>query len=48
MWVYIPTEPGLFTVGFYDPDGEWHPDVDYNSREEAAKRVAFLNGGAAS
>lgn len=33
-----------FTVGFYDPKGEWHPESDYASREEAAKRVAWLNG----
>lgn len=44
-WVYIRTEPGLFTVGFYDPTGKWHPDSDYNDREEAAARVNYLNGG---
>ncbi len=44
MYVYIKSEPGLWTVGFYDPNGKWHPDSDYNSQEEAAKRVAWLNG----
>lgn len=44
-WVYIRSEPGLWTVGFYDPEGKWHPDSDYNDREEAAKRVHYLNGG---
>ena len=24
-WVYIRTEPGLWTVGFYDPDGDCIP-----------------------
>ena len=45
MYVYIKSEPGLYTVGFYSPDGKWHPESDYNDREEAAKRVHFLNGG---
>lgn len=44
-WVYIRSEPGLWTVGFYDPDGKWHPDSDYNDTEQAAKRVHYLNGG---
>lgn len=42
-WVYIRSEPGLFTVGFYAPDGTWHTDGDYG-REEAAERAAHLNG----
>ena len=37
----------LWTVGFYSPDGTWHPESDYGSREEAADRVAWLNGSAA-
>ena len=46
MYVYIQTEPKLWTVGFYGPDGEWHNDSDYgySDREEAAERVAYLNG----
>lgn len=44
-WVYIRSEPGLWTVGFYDPEGRWHADSDYEDREEAAKRCAYLNGG---
>lgn len=44
-WVYITSEPGLLTVGFYDPNGKWHPDSDATTREEAAKRVHYLNGG---
>lgn len=45
MYVYIQSEPNLWTVGFYSPVGDWNPDSDHDIREEAAKRVAFLNGG---
>lgn len=46
MYVYIESEHNLWTVGFYGPDGKWHSDSDYDVREEAVKRVAYLNGGA--
>jgi hypothetical protein len=45
MWVYIRSEPGLWTVGFYDPQGNWNPESDWGSTEDAARRVNFLNGG---
>jgi len=45
MWVYIKSEPSLYTVGFYGPDNEWQPESDWNTREEAAQRVNYLNGG---
>ena len=45
MWVYIQSEPNLFTVGFYSPDGMWHADSDYPVQEWAANRVHWLNGG---
>jgi len=45
MWVYINSEPELWTVGFYSPDGKWHPDSDWGTREEAAARAHYLNGG---
>ena len=44
MYVYIRSEPNLYTVGFYSPDGKWNPESDWNDREEAAKRVSYLNG----
>ena len=44
-YVYIESEKGLWTVGFYDPKGKWHPESDHDVREEAAKRVSYLNGG---
>lgn len=45
IWVYIQTERRLWTVGFYSPSGEFHPDSDHDNREDAAKRVHYLNGG---
>lgn len=45
VWVYIRSEPGLWTVGFYAPDGTWNTDSDHNNRDDAAARVHYLNGG---
>lgn len=45
MWVFIQSEPGLWTVGFYDPEGKWQPESDHASKQSAAARVNFLNGG---
>ena len=43
-WVYLKSEPRLFTVGFYKPDGKWEPESDHSSAEQAASRVNYLNG----
>ena len=43
-WVYIQSEPKLYTVGFFAPDETWHTDSDWSFKEDAAKRVSFLNG----
>ncbi len=49
MYVYIESEHNLegslYTVGFYSPDGKWHPESDYESKEKASERVHYLNGG---
>jgi hypothetical protein len=45
IWVYITSEPNLYTVGFYDPSGKWHTDSDHSTRQEAGDRVHYLNGG---
>jgi len=57
MYVYIESESAketgshpLFTVGFHDPEngGKFVPESDHggeDGREEAAARVAYLNGG---
>lgn len=47
-YVYIRSEPGLRTVGFYRPDGTWEPESDHDSPDKAAARVAYLNGGGAA
>jgi hypothetical protein len=44
MYVYIRSEPGLWTVGHYSPQGKFIPESDHNVREEAAARVHYLNG----
>ena len=45
MYLYQSFEPGLYTVGCYTPDGKWIPESDHGSKEEAAERVHYLNGG---
>lgn len=55
-YVYIVSERpsqhndwhGLWTVGFFDPRGEWISESDHGSAEEAAARVHYLNGGDAA
>lgn len=45
MYVYLYSrDDRLYTVGFYDPQGKWHPDSDHSEKEMAAQRVAWLNG----
>lgn len=34
----------LYTVGYEDQNGNWYPDSDWNDKEKAAERVAYLNG----
>lgn len=48
MYVYQSFEAGLWTVGFYRPDGKFEPESDHASSEEAAERVAWLNGASRS
>lgn len=45
MYVYIQSEPNLWTVGFYSPDDKWNPESDHKTKESAAERVHYLNGG---
>jgi len=44
-YVYIKSEPNLWTVGFYDPQGKWIPESDHGNQHDAAERVVRLNGG---
>lgn len=50
-WYPSPKQPDsvyltglLWTVGFYDPNGNWHSESDHGTTEDAAARVAWLNG----
>ncbi len=45
MYVYRELEKGLWTVGYFRPDGQWNPESDHLSPFAAAARVAWLNGG---
>lgn len=49
MYIYIESEHNsegsLWTVGFYKPNGEWNPESDHDTKESAAERVHYLNGG---
>lgn len=45
MYIYIKSEPQLWTVGYYDPAGKFNAESDHSSAEEAAQRVHYLNGG---
>jgi len=44
-YVYVKSEPRLWTVGFYRPDGKWEPESDHESAQAAAQLVHWLNGG---
>lgn len=45
-YVYRKSEgEKLWTSGFFTPEGEWIPEHDCESPEEAAMRCAWLNGG---
>ena len=45
MYVFMKAESGVWTTGFYSPSGKWHSDSDFNTKEGAAERVHYLNGG---
>lgn len=45
MWVYKPLDGGRWIVGFYCPDGTWVADGEFDTRDKAAARVNYLNGG---
>ncbi len=47
MYVYrdFHKEAGCYTVGFYTPEGRWESESDHETKEEAADRVHWLNGG---
>ena len=44
MWVYKRVGD-TFQVGYFGPDGQWFADGDFSTKEAAAARVRYLNGG---
>ncbi len=44
-YVALRTEPGLWTVGFYSPDGKFNPSQDFANLSDAERHVHYLNGG---
>lgn len=45
MWVYRVNDDNLHEVGYWTPDKEWVADSQWRSKEDAAQRVHWLNGG---
>lgn len=45
MYTVINSEPGLYTVGFYSPNNNWHPYEDFIDKEKAGEKCNYLNGG---
>lgn len=43
-WLYIESEPGLYTVGYYDQKNKWHPISDHESEREALAKIRHLHG----
>lgn len=45
MWVYKQLDYEQWAVGYWSPEKEWFQDAIYSTKEEAAERVHWLNGG---
>jgi hypothetical protein len=45
LYEIVRSEPLLYTVGYHDQSGKWHPIADCDSRDEAIKKIHYLNGG---
>ena len=43
--ISTPQKANLWTVGFYEPTGDFVSEGDYKSPRDAAARVNYLNGG---
>ena len=48
MYVFVESEEGLWTVGFYAPLGRWISESAHLDKEKAAARTRYLNGGSIS
>jgi len=47
-FVYLRSEPGLWTVGFYTLAGGWIAESVHDSTPVAATGIAYLSGVAAA
>lgn len=45
MWVYRKNDSGAWEVGYFMPDRTWFPESAFSTKEAAAERVHWLNGG---
>lgn len=45
MYVYRRTSGEIFTVGYFLPNGQFCHESDHGSKQKAAARVNYLNGG---
>ena len=45
-YVYKSFDGECWTVGYYDPQGNFEAESDHKTAEAAADRVHYLNGGA--
>lgn len=44
LWLYRRTAEFTWSVGYFDPDGDWHQDSTHSTPGCAARRVHWLNG----
>lgn len=46
MWVYREDKNnGDYQVGYFSPGGDWMVESSWDTRDKAAARVRWLNGG---
>jgi len=45
MYTIINSEPGVYSVGFYSPNNEWHTYENFADKEKAEEKCNYLNGG---
>lgn len=44
MYIYQQTANNIWSVGFFDPDGEFKIETSHSDPTSAAQRTAWLNG----
>ena len=43
-YVYRKHEPGLYTVGYFEPNGDWETESRHETKAPALARMRWLNG----